>query len=220
LPVSRAELREQLLRLLMEDEEFRYTVAGILGYLDVLKRLEEHDRKFNEILAEIRQLREEFNRVDKVLAELLKGQERLWREFNRLNARVEVTIGSMGRRWGEDLERMVLEIFREALEKRGIEPGKVRKLRLRDEDGSLTGVKGRVVDVDVLVEDEKVYVIEVKSRAELEHVEALPLKSQVVGKVLGKQVARTILVAVNVDREAYERAGELGIEVVCGHVIE
>ncbi|PLJ78552.1 MAG: hypothetical protein B7L53_00975 [Thermofilum sp. NZ13] len=227
LPVSRAELREQLLRLLREDEEFRYTVAGILGYLDVLKRLEEHDRKFNEILSEIRQLREEqvklredFNRVDKVLAELLKGQERLWSEFNRLNARVEVTIGSMGRRWGEDLERMVLEIFREALEKRGIELGKVRKLRLRDEDGSLTGVKGRIVDVDVLVEDEKVYVIEVKSRAELEHVEALPLKSEVVGKVLGKQVARTILVAVNVDREAYERAGELGIEVVCGHVID
>jgi len=199
LPVSRAELREQLLSLLREDEEFRYTVAGILGYLDILKRLEEHDRKFNEILAEIRQLRE---------------------EFNRLSARVEVVIGSMGRRWGEDLERTVLEIFREVLEKRGIEPGKVRKLRLRDEDGSLTGVKGRVVDVDVLVEDEKVYVIEVKSRAELEHVEALPLKSQVVGKVLGKQVARTILVAVNVDREAYERAGELGIEVVYGHVIE
>jgi len=62
----------------------------------------------------------------------------------------------------------------------------VRKLRLRDEDGNLTGVKGRVVDVDVLVEDEKVYVIEVKSRAELEHVEAPPLKSQVVGEVLGK----------------------------------
>jgi len=137
-----------------------------------------------------------------------------------LNARVEVTIGSMGRRWGEDLTRMILEIFRETLERRGIEPGKVRKLRLRDEDGSLTGVKGRVVDVDVLVEDEKVYVIEVKSRAELEHVEALPLKSQVVGKVLGKQVAKTILVAVNVDREAYERAGGLGIEVVCGHVIK
>jgi len=33
-------------------------------------------------------------------------------------------------------------------------------------------------------------------------------------------VARTILVAVNVDREAYERAGELGVEVVCGHVID
>jgi len=35
-----------------------------------------------------------------------------------LSARVEVTIGSMGRRWGEDLERMVLESFREALERR------------------------------------------------------------------------------------------------------
>jgi hypothetical protein len=28
------------------------------------------------------------------------------------------------------------------------------------------------------------------------------------------------LVAVNVDREAYERAGELGIEVICNNIIE
>jgi di/tripeptidase len=65
--------------------------------------LEEHDKKSSEILNEIKQLRE---------------------DFNRLSTRVEVTIESMGRRWREDLERMVLEIFKEALEKRGIEPGK------------------------------------------------------------------------------------------------
>lgn len=196
---SRAELREELIRLLKEDEEFRYAVAGLLGYTEVLKRLEEHDRKFNEILAEMQRLRE---------------------DFNRLSTGVEVAIGSMGRRWGEDLERMVLELFREVLEKRGVEPGRVRKLRLRDEDGSLTGAKGRVIDVGVLVEDEKVYVIEVKSRAELEHVEALPVKASAVGRALGKRVAGTLLVAVNVDKEAYERARELGVEVVCGHVIE
>jgi hypothetical protein len=34
------------------------------------------------------------------------------------------------RDWGEDLERTTMEIFREALEKRGIEPGKVSKFKL------------------------------------------------------------------------------------------
>jgi di/tripeptidase len=71
--------------------------------------LEEHDKKSSEILNEIKQLRE---------------------DFNRLSTRVEVTIESMGRRWGEDLERMVLEIFKEALEKRGIELRKVEKMRM------------------------------------------------------------------------------------------
>jgi len=31
-------------------------------------------------------------------------------------------------------------------------------------------MKGRVVDIDVLVRDSKLYVIEVKSRAELDHI--------------------------------------------------
>jgi hypothetical protein len=52
------------------------------------------------------------------MAKYLKGSKSI---------RVEVTIGSMGRRWGEDLERMVLEIFKEALEKRGIEPKKLKR---------------------------------------------------------------------------------------------
>jgi hypothetical protein len=192
-------LREEFLRLLDEDREFRLMVAEKLGYGDVLRRLERHDRKFNKIVNEIKKLRE---------------------DFNKLSMRVEVTIGSMGRRWGEDLERMVLEIFREALEKRGIEPGKVEKLRFTDRDGSITGVKGRIVDIDVSVRDGKLYLVEVKSRAELDHVEALYEKVRAVEKYLAKSVSGVFLVAVNVDKEAYDRARELGIEVICGSIIE
>ncbi len=276
-------LKRELLRLLEEDREFRLAVAGLIGYRDVLDRLEEHDRKFNELLGELREHRklleehsrrleehsrhfvsierrlEEHDRKfselleelrehrklleehgkrleehdrhlvaierrleehDRKFSELLEEIARLRREFNRLSMRVEVTIGSVGRRWGTDLERLVLEIFRETLEREGIKPGRVEKFRVRDADGRLTGVRGRVVDVDVLVRDDRVYVLEVKSRAEIEHVEALPEKARVVEKVLGRMVDRIYMVAVNVDREAYERARELGIRVVCGNVID
>ena len=62
--------------------------------------------------------------------------------------------------------------------------------------------------------------IEVKSNTELDHVEVLPTKGKVVERVLGKRVEEMILVTVNVDREAYDRAKELGIEVICGNVID
>ncbi len=159
---------------------------------------------------EINKLREDFN------AEMSKLRE----DFNKLGMKVEVTIGSMGRRWGRDLEMMVLEIFKEALERRGIEPGKVEKLRFKDRDGSMTGVKGKVVDVDISVRDEKLYLIEVKSTADLDHVDALYEKMRAVEKYLNREVDKVFLVAVNVDKEAYDRAGELGIEVICGNVIE
>lgn len=203
----RVNLREEFLRLLDEDREFRLMVAGKLGYGDVLRRLERHDRKFNKVVNEIKKLREDFN------TEMSKLRE----DFNKLSMRVEVTIGSMGR---GDLERMVLEIFREALEKRGIEPGKVEKLRFTDRDGSITGVRGRIVDIDVSVRDGKLYLVEVKSRAELDHVEALYEKVRAVEKYLAKSVSGVFLVAVNVDKEAYGRARELGIEVICGSIIE
>ncbi|MGC8932748.1 MAG: PD-(D/E)XK nuclease family protein [Candidatus Methanodesulfokora sp.] len=214
-------LKKEFLRLLEEDEEFRLAVAGALGYGEVLRRLEEHDKKFAEILNEIKKLREDFNAEIKKLREDFNTEiEKLREDFNRLSMRVEVTIGSMGKRWGTDLERTVLGIFKEVLEEKGIEPGKVEKLRFVDRDGSLTGIKGRIVDIDVLVRDEKLYLIEVKSRAELDHVEALPLKVKAVEGYLRRSVDKVFLVAVNVDREAYERALELGAEVVCGNVID
>ena len=94
-----AELKHRLLKLLKEDEEFRYAVAGLIGLEEVLKRLEEHDRKFNEILerldrheAELAKLREDMNkgfeRHDRELArlreEMMKGFERYDRELARL----------------------------------------------------------------------------------------------------------------------------------------
>jgi len=233
-------LKEELLKLLEEDREFRHAVAGLLGYKNILERLEAHDRKFNEILERLEEHTKillehskkleahdrKFNEIlerleehDRKFNELTMEIQALRKDFQALSMRVEVTIGSMGRRWGRDLEAMVLEIFREALEKRGIEPGEVEKFRYRDEDGSITGVRGRVVDVDVIVKNEKLYVIEVKSRAELEHVEALPDKAKVVEKILNRKVEKILIVAVNVDKEAYERAKELNIEVIYGNIL-
>ena len=45
--------KEEFLRLLEKDNEFRLAVAGFLGYGEILKRLEKHDRKFTEVLTRL-----------------------------------------------------------------------------------------------------------------------------------------------------------------------
>ena len=45
---AEAELKSRILRLLEEDREFRLSVAGLVGFKEVLERLEEHDRRFEE----------------------------------------------------------------------------------------------------------------------------------------------------------------------------
>ncbi len=199
-------LKEQILDLLEKDREFRLAVGSLVGYKEILNRLAEHDRKFNEVLSEIRDIREKLNS--------LEGK------MDELSARVEVTIGSMGRRWGTDLERTILRIFQRILEERGIDPNKVRKFRFKDTDGSITGYKGRIVDIDILAEDSHLYIMEVKSTFELDQVEYLIEKAKFVEAVLGRKVDKIFIIAVNIDRDAYERAKELGIEVIYGHVLE
>ncbi|PSN85359.1 hypothetical protein B9Q03_12370, partial [Candidatus Marsarchaeota G2 archaeon OSP_D] len=178
-------VKEEFLRLLKEDEEFRLAAAGLLGYSEIIKRLDENERNVQETIKEIKQLREDFNREIKQLREDFNREIKQLREdfnreikqlredFNRLSGRFEVILGRMGRRWGADLERTLLGTFKEALEKEGIEPGKVESFSYTDYDGSVTGLKGRRVQVDILVRDGKLTLIEVKAFAEREDMDHL-----------------------------------------------
>ena len=206
------ELKKKMLKLLEEDEEFRYAVSGLIGMKaildeikEVMRRLEEHDRKFEQIIARLEEHDRKF--------------EEVMRRLEQMSARLEVTIGSMGRRWGRDLEKTVLNIFRETLEKEGIKPGKVESFRFKDLDGSYTGRKGTVVQIDILVKDSELYLMEVKSHAEVDHLERLVDKVPVVERILRRKASRVYLIAVNVDEEVLERAKELGVRVIYGNVI-
>ncbi|GBC70044.1 hypothetical protein HRbin01_01752 [archaeon HR01] len=67
-------LKKNILKLLKEDEEFRYAVAGLIGLEEILKRLDSHE-------AELVRLREDmvagFNRHDEELARLREETNRL-----------------------------------------------------------------------------------------------------------------------------------------------
>ena len=151
----------------------------------------------------------------KAVDEMRKTYDERFKSHEEQLKRIEVTLGSIGRRWGRDLEKMVLEIFKEALERRGVEPGRVEKLTLEDEEGVR-------MEIDVYIHDERAYLIEVKSRAELAHVEWFRQRARPAAVALakqGKKVEQLILVAVHVDEEALERARQLGIDVIYGNVL-
>jgi hypothetical protein len=82
------ELKKKLLDLLREDEEFRLAIAGLLGYSEILKRLDRHEE-------ELKKLREDF-------LIFIKEQERRWEEtYKRLDRHEEEF-----RRIWESIERL------------------------------------------------------------------------------------------------------------------
>jgi hypothetical protein len=185
------------------------------GFEKTFKILEEHSK----ILREHSKILEGHSKILREHSKILEGHGKRLEELTRAIGELKVSVGSLGRRWGRDLERTVLELYRQTLEERGVEPGKVEKYVYTDLKGEYLA-RGARIEVDVYVHNEKAYLIEVKSYAEVDDVEWFYKKAQIVEKILGKAAEKLIIVAVNIDKEALERAKQLGIEAVYGALVE
>ena len=101
-------LRRQFLKLLDEDKEFRYTVAGYLGLGEILKRLDSIEENIRKIWEEIRGLREgqeklweAQNRLWEEVKALREGQEKLWDGQNKLWEEVKQLREGQNKLWEE-----------------------------------------------------------------------------------------------------------------------
>ena len=97
-----SDLKKELLELLERDREFRLSVAGLLGYREILERLEAHDRKFEEMLAV---LNEHSRRFNEILERLDRHEARFAehdRKFNEILARLD----EHDRKFNEVVERL------------------------------------------------------------------------------------------------------------------
>jgi len=176
--------------------------------------LQEHSKRIEELSRRV----EEMNRVlmehSKRIEEHSKRIEELAREVGKQG----VVLGSIGRRWGKDLEKMVLELYRSVLEEKGVIPEKIERFTYVDVDGRYY-VKGSKIEFDIYLHNNRVYLVKIKSHADVEDVEWLYKRAEIYEKLTGRKPDKLILVAIHIDDDAYKRAGELGIEVIYGAII-
>ncbi|PLJ78198.1 MAG: hypothetical protein B7L53_01780 [Thermofilum sp. NZ13] len=118
------ELKSRVLRLLREDEEFRYAVAGLIGLDEVLKRLDRHEErmvkleermlKVEEELVKLREdmnkLREDmirgFERHDKEIAELREDMKRGFERYDRELAKLREDMNKGFERYDREIARL------------------------------------------------------------------------------------------------------------------
>ncbi|MEM4409901.1 MAG: hypothetical protein QXI19_14285, partial [Candidatus Caldarchaeum sp.] len=102
-----ADLKREFLRLLEEDEEFRYAVAGRIGILEILKRLDRLEEGQNRLWEEVRSLREGQNRLEESMARLQDAVALLTRTQGELAKQVGALSETIG--FGlEDIARVVV----------------------------------------------------------------------------------------------------------------
>ena len=193
--VSARELKSRILKLLREDEEFRYAVAGLLGLEEILKRLDRHEAELVKLREDMNKLREDMNRLRE---DMIRGFEL-----------VEGHISALGARWG----LMAEDAFREGL--RGLlerELGfRVERWRVYDNAGIVFGYPSEV-EVDIAVSDGKLILIEVSSHVRASDVLQFRRKAELYEKVTGRKPDRLIIVTPYIDEKALEAARQLGVE--------
>jgi len=82
-------LKEKILDLLERDREFRYAVAGLIGLDEILKRLDQHDRKFNEILAVLKEHTARLDEHDRKFNEIVARLDEHDKKFNEILSRLD-----------------------------------------------------------------------------------------------------------------------------------
>ena len=135
-------LKEEFLALLEKDKDFRYAVAGLLGFEEILRRLDKHEEELVKLREDLNRLGENmflgFKRHDEELVklreEMNKLREDMLRGFELMNRHLD----ALGARWG----LMAEEAFREGL-KGFLE--KELKLSVKrwteyDGEGTVTGI--------------------------------------------------------------------------------
>jgi hypothetical protein len=200
-------LKSEILRLLKEDEEFRYTVAGLIGLEEVLKRLDRHESELVKLREDMNKLREDMNkgfkRHDEEIAKLREDMNKGFELVNR-------HISALGARWG----LMAEEAFREGL--RGLlerELGfKVEKWKTYDEFGKVFGYPSEV-EIDITMSDKKLILIEVSSHTKASDIFQFKRKAELYQEKTGRKPDRLLIVTPYIDEKAIEASKQLGIEV-------
>lgn len=208
-------------KLLEKDESFR---AQFITFLKpYFAEKEKTEDRFNILLEEIKILREEGERrwqeairrldeQEKRLEEHSKKLELLTQELISLRKRQDVQIGALGARWGLKTERSFRNAVKGLMEE--YLSVKVERYEAIDYEGEVfDGRPGKVVELNLIIENGKLIVTAIKSSVSVGDVLLFERKVKFFEKKEGKKAYKKVIISPMVEPKALELCKELGIVV-------
>ncbi len=133
--------------------------------------IKEMDKRFEEARIERKTLRQQFEVAQeerKAINQQLEGarieREGMNEQFveaRKERSELKISIVSLGRRSGDNLENAILELLSEKLIKENIKTSKIHKEILLDREG-IVFMKNYSTDLDIIIENEKINLVEIK----------------------------------------------------------
>ncbi len=236
-------IKEELLRLLEKDKEFRYAVAGLIGLDQILMRLDKHEEELVRLREDMNRLREDMNRgFQRYDQEIARLREDMNRGFQRYDAEIAKLREDMNRgfmrhvreiaKLREDMNRgfELIERHISALGARwgllteeafraGLKGLIEEEFGLKIERWTVYDEEGKVfgypsqVEVDMAVQNEKVILIEVKAHVDSSDLYSFKRKAELYEMKAGRKPSRLIVVTPYIEDRALQAAKSLKIEV-------
>ena len=223
---SKSKMKEEFIKLLEEDKEFRYAVAGLLGIEETLKRIDKNTEALIKLQEQVTKLQEQvaehsraIRLLQKQLAEHSKAVRSLQEQLIKHSEAIEKlasSVQAIGMRYGVFTE----EAFREGIKyliKDLLKEYKVDKWIYYDKEGFVYGYPS-IIEVDVLVRDKEYILVEYKSMTDKSDVAELYR----IGKLFEREEKikpKLLIVSPSIRKRAKELAEKLGIETR-GNIVE
>ncbi|GAK56478.1 hypothetical protein U27_03440 [Candidatus Vecturithrix granuli] len=203
-------VRDELSTIIHEDREF----YEIVQHLVRDQWLESSERRFNKILDELRQDREEqskkWEEQNQKWEENQKMLNQILQEIHKMSRKHESSIGALGSRWGLHTE----ESFRNALKSILEDSFDVQVVHVNeyDDSGEVFGHPDQV-ELDVIIKNGMLIVCEIKSSMSRSEVYSFEHKIAFYERMHDCQTSRKIIISPMVDKYAQRVAAKLGFEV-------
>ena len=212
--MSLKKLKDDFLRLLRTDEEFKLALIGVLATGFVTRE------ETNRILEEIKKLREDFNRqleafgrrmetLERRMEAFERRMEELREDFNRGMRAFDIKLSSLGARWGVMSESAIRNALRGLLsEKFGV---RVSRWETFDKEGIVYGRPAKI-EVDLVIRDKEHILVEIKSHVRKSDVTELLRIKELYEKVRNVKPS-LVIVTPFIEEKAREFAEANGVRV-------
>jgi hypothetical protein len=203
-----AELLKILLKLILENNTVKRAIISALSGVvathdDIVKLTEAMDKLFEQM----------DNRFKKLIDLMNTGFTEARKERDSLR----VAIYSINSRGGEKLENLILNMLSDKLLQQNIERSNIAHQVLIDRQGDVY-FENYSTDVDIVIQDGKTFLMEVKSTADNRDIFDLQKKRELYNNLAEKNYDGLILACLEINRANFELAIKQDVHVIAGAI--
>ncbi|TFF88155.1 MAG: hypothetical protein EU549_03530 [Promethearchaeota archaeon] len=190
-------------------------IKNLVEMLD--KRFESMDKRFESMDKRFESMDKRFEAMDKRFEALIETMNRGFEEAKLDREKLRVSISTLSSRGGFELQNAILNLLKDKLIQENIKSSKIKRIDLSDSEGTVY-YENYTTDIDVLIQDSKIILIEIKFHADNRDIFDLIKKAELYKHQYKKNYDELILICLKINQKNYQQAVEQGIRVIAGNI--